>query len=134
MDLKTIFIGIILIAVMIFAGFQTANLTGFVVSGVARTVEFNIDNGIEELTYTADLTGEETAFDVLKSLAVVDYEMYSTGIVISEINDLKADENHHWLCLVNGKLPEKPCDFYQPNDGDVISFVYLTSKEALGYF
>lgn len=133
MNLKTLLIGIVLIAVMVFAGFQIGNLTGLVVLTQPRTVELNIEGG-ETLTYTAEVTGEETAFDVLKRFAVIDYEMYSTGIIISEIHGLEVDENHHWLCVVNGKLPEKPCDFYEPNDGDMISFKYLTSEEALEYF
>ncbi|NIO21330.1 MAG: DUF4430 domain-containing protein [Candidatus Aenigmarchaeota archaeon] len=134
MESRSLLIAIILIAVMLFAGFQIVNLTGFFVLGTTRTVELNIDNGIERLTYTYDVGEGETAFDALKRVAVIDYEMYSTGIIVSEINGVKMDENHHWLCLVNGKLPEKPCDFYEPDEGDVISFVYLTSEEALNYF
>lgn len=133
MEWKGFLIGIILIAVMIFAGFQMANLTGLVILGAPRIVELNIDNG-ETLTYTAEVTGDETAFDVLKRYAVIDYEMYSTGIIISEINGVRTDDDHHWMCLVNGKLPGEPCDFYEPGDGDVISFVYLTSEEAVRYF
>jgi hypothetical protein len=133
MERKGFLIGIVLIAVMIFAGFQVVNLTGLVVLGAPRTVELNIENS-ETLTYMLNPGEGETAFDLLKGVAVVDYEMYSTGIVVSEINGLGTDGDHHWICLVNGKLPEKPCDFYEPADRDVIVFVYLTSEEALGYF
>jgi hypothetical protein len=133
MEWKGFLIAVILMAVMIFAGFQVVNLTGLVVLAAPKTVELNIGNG-EKLTYMLNAGEGETAFDLLKGVAVVDYEMYATGITISEINDLRTDENHHWICLVNGKLPGKPCDFYEPVDGDVIGFVYLTSEEALGYF
>ena len=130
---RTISIGIILVCVMAFSAFQVGNLTGFFVLAQAKSVELVIDNG-ERLTYVIDAEGGETAFDLLKGVAVIDYEMYSTGIIVSEINGVRIDENHHWLCLVNGRLPENPCDFYEPNDGDVISYIYVTSEEALEYF
>ncbi|NIP40052.1 MAG: DUF4430 domain-containing protein [Candidatus Aenigmarchaeota archaeon] len=133
MEWRAFIIAVVLVGIMIFAGFQAANLTGFIVLGGARTIELNIENG-ETLMYTAEVTGKETAFDILKRYAVIDYEMYSTGIIISEINGLRTDEDHHWLCLVNGRLPEKPFDFYEPEEGDVISFVYLTSEEAVRFF
>jgi len=133
MDVKTFLIVLILVAVVIFSGFQFASLTGLVVLTQPRSVQLSIENG-NMLAYMLEVEGDETAFDLLKGVAVVDYEMYSTGIVISEINGVETGDNHHWICLVNGELPENPCDFYQPNEGDMISFVYLTSEEALGYF
>jgi len=133
MEWKGFLIAVVLIAVVIFSGFQFANLTGLVVLSQPISVQLVIENG-DRMAYVLDVEGEETAFDLLKGVAVVDYEMYSTGIVVSEINGLETDENHHWICLVNGELPGRPCDFYGPEDGDVISFVYLTSEEALGYF
>lgn len=133
MEPRPFLIAIVTIAVMLFAGFQMVNLTGLFVLGAPRTVKLTIENG-ENLTYVLNVEGDETAFDLLKGVAVVDYEMYSTGVIISEINGLKTDGNHHWICLVNGKLPEKPCDFYEPKEGDVISFIYMTSEEAVKYF
>ena len=80
------------------------------------------------------LNPKETAFDALKRVAVVDYRIYATGVFITGINGVKQDENHYWLYFVNGELPDIGSDFYYPNDGDVITFRYLTAEEAAKYF
>jgi len=135
MNSRYLLTGILLVALVAIISLGLAGITGFIVSdGGNLEVQVDIDNGVNTTTHIVTLNPKESAFDALKRVAVVDYRIYATGIFITGINGIMQDENHYWLYFVNGKMPEVGCDFYYPKDGDVITFRYLTAKEARGYF
>ena len=125
----------VFVSIVAFGNITVDPTTGLIVTaGGSPEVRVEIDNGRDVSSANVALNAGESAFDALKRVAVVDYEMYATGIIISGINGVKADGEHYWICLVNGELPENGCDFYNPKDGDVISYRYLTAGEVSEYF
>ncbi|MFH1237117.1 MAG: DUF4430 domain-containing protein [Candidatus Aenigmatarchaeota archaeon] len=103
-------------------------------TGGNQQVKVIIDDGVKVSTYDVALIQMETAFDALKHVASVDYNMYSTGIFITGINGIKQNTGHYWMFFVNDEMPDVGSDFYYPVSGDVIKFKYMTAEEAAGYF
>jgi hypothetical protein len=135
MNLRYLLAGVLVIAVVALASFGLAQITGFIATdGGNPGVEINIDDGTRFLTYDLVLTTKESAFDGLKRVAVVDYRIFTTGAMITGINGVKSDDEHYWLYFVNDEMPEIGADYYYPNDGDVITFRYLTAEESAEYF
>ncbi|MCX6817456.1 MAG: DUF4430 domain-containing protein [Candidatus Aenigmarchaeota archaeon] len=87
-------------------------------------------------SYDIALIQMETAFDALKHVAAVGYEMKAIGIYITDINGIKQDDSHYWFYYVNDKASDVGSDFYYPVSGDVIKFKFMSiySEEAGKYF
>jgi hypothetical protein len=135
MNSKLLLAGIVIVVLVAIGSLQLANITGYAASSAGNFgVTVNIENGAGTATYKTTVTPRETAFDALKRVATVDYRIYSTGVLITAINGLTQDSGHYWMYFVNGNMPEVGCDYYHPNDGDVITFRYLTTEEAAEYF
>ncbi len=135
MNSRYLLAGVVVLALVVLGSFGLSQITGFAVSGGKNPeVQINIDDGKTTFTYTITISPRDSAFDALKRVAVVDYKIYATGILITAINGVKQDDEHYWLYFVNGELPETGCDYYHPNDGDVITFRYLSAEEAADYF
>ncbi|MEE9323636.1 MAG: DUF4430 domain-containing protein [Candidatus Aenigmarchaeota archaeon] len=135
MNLKYLLTGVLVIALVALGSFGLTGITGFIASGgEGPGVQVNIDTGEEVLTHEVAVGPEETAFDMLKRVATVDYEIFATGVFVTGINNVKQDEDHYWLYFVNGRMPEVGCDYFYPVDSDVITFRYLTAEEAAEYF
>ncbi|MCK5023054.1 MAG: DUF4430 domain-containing protein [Candidatus Aenigmarchaeota archaeon] len=137
---KMDYLMLIILVVLAVAFFWTfthqANLTGLIVSepqGPYAALE--IDDGINDMqTYNVPIYSKDSAFDVLKRMGTVEYEIFADGAVIKKMNGIGNDKDHYWTCFINDKLPELGCDYYYPNDGDIITFRYLSVEELSKYF
>ncbi len=136
MNSRYLLAGILVIALVALGSFGLTGITGFIASdGGSPGVLVNIDYGGNIETYDVVITPREYVLDALVRVAVVDYDtMGEMGAYVTGINGVEQDDNHYWLYFVNGEMPNVACSHYHPNDGDVITFLYLSAEEAAGYF
>lgn len=141
MNSKFLVLAAMAVLLVIGAGVQLAQFTGFAITGGAAAagqasqgIQVVIDDGLKASTYSVTLNRMETAFDALKRVATPDYRMVAPSVKITSINGIKEDSEHTWIFLVNDKLPSVACDYYYPVSGDVIKFSYMTAEEAGEYF
>ena len=137
MNLKYLLAGVLVIALIALASLGTNQITGFLASDGESNpqVRINIDYGEDVVSYSVDITSRDSALDALVRVASVDYRTEGElGAIVTGINGVKADDNNFWLYFVNGEMPAVACSHYQPIDGDVITFRYLTAEEAANYF
>jgi hypothetical protein len=128
----------LVVAVVLFAAFLWTfthpELAGLLVAQEDSThIVLVIDDGNEAVSNSVPLYTRDSAFDVLKRVATVEYEIFADGAVVKEIKGLANDGNHYWICLVNGELHEIGCDYYYPNGNDVIIYKYATLEEVSTY-
>lgn len=135
MNSRYVLAGVLVLAVVVMGSMRLVQFTGSISSvGGSQEISVVIDDGSKPLSYTVALISRETAFDALKRVATVDYKMYSNGILITGINDMKQDTEHYWVFFVNDEMPDVASDFFYPVSGDVIKFRYISSAEAANYF
>lgn len=136
MNLKYLLAGVFVVAIVALASFGLAGTTGFFISGGENPgVQVNIHDGDKALTHDVTITPKESALDALVRVAVVDYKTQGEmGAFVTGINGVNQDDEHYWLYFVNDEMPSIACSHYHPNDGDVITFRYLTAGEAAEYF
>ena len=128
MNSRLLLAGVLVIAVAALGGVRLVQITGFSASVAgSQDVDVVIDNGQSSSTYSIVLNPGETAFDALKRVAIVDYEMREPSVLIREINGIKQDQDHYWEYLVNEKTPQARCDDYYPAAGDVVKFRYVNA-------
>lgn len=128
----------LVVAVVLFAAFLWTfthpELAGLLVAQEdSPYVTLVIDDGKEAVSGRVPLYGRESAFDVLKRTATVEYEIFADGAVVKEINGVANDGGHYWICLIGGGLPEVGCDYYRPNNGDIITYKFASVEEVSGY-
>lgn len=135
MNLRYLLAGVLVVALVALGSLGLNQITGFIVSdGGSREVQVNIDYGENEETFDVEIGPRDSALDALVRVATVDYEAKEMGAYITGINDVNQDDGHFWMYFVNGERPDVGCAYYHPVDGDVITFRYLTTEEAAGYF
>jgi hypothetical protein len=137
MDYVMLVVLIVLLVAFAWTFTQQPSLAGLIVADTGEegpSVTLNIDNGKEVFTYNVPLYSRDSAFDSLKRITVVNYDINPDAAVITEVNGVKNDGDNYWICLVNGKMPDMGCDHYYPNDGNVITFKYTSIDEISEYF
>lgn len=136
MNLKYLLAGVLVVVIIALASLSLAGITGLIVSGGENLgVLVKIDDGTKALTYDIEISPRESALDALVRVAVVEYRTEGTmGAYVTGINGVSQDDENFWLYFVNGELSDVACSHYHPDDGDVISFRYLTLEESAEYF
>jgi hypothetical protein len=129
MNTRFVLAGVLVVAIIALGSARLFQITGSATSaGESQEVRVVIDDGTEISEHDVFLVQRETAFDALKRVASVDYEMREPSVLIREINGIRQDAAHRWTCEVNGKTPEPGCDYYYPVSGDVIKFAYVKAE------
>lgn len=129
MNSRFLLAGVLVIAIVALGSMRLVQITGSSASaGGSQEVQVVIDDGSKVSTQKVILNPRETAFDALKRVATVDYEMKAPSVFITKINGVSQNENHYWMYFVNEKMPQVGCDYYYPVSGDVIKFRYTESK------
>lgn len=88
-----------------------------------------ISGGLNVRTMNFDLTGSETALDILIRASLrenftVDTTRYDFGVMVDAIENIGGEENRYWLYYVNGEAATVGADAYKVKPGDIIEFRY----------
>lgn len=98
-------------------------------------VNATIDFGTSEKTKTVDVQNGTTVFDVLNSVATVEYQEYAgMGKMVTSIDGFKQNSSYSWMYFVDDKLASVSADKYVLTKDSSFTFKYLSSEEALKYF
>jgi hypothetical protein len=98
-------------------------------------VKAKIDFGTSEKTKTVDVQNGTTVFDVLNSIATVEYQEYAgTGKMITSIDNISQNSSYSWMYFVDDKLASVACDKYALTKYSSFTFKYMSNEEALKYF
>jgi hypothetical protein len=98
-------------------------------------VEAKIDFGTSEKTKTVDVQNGTTVFDVLNSVATVEYKEYAgTGKMITSIDGFSQNSSYSWMYFVDDKLASMAADKYALTKDSSFTFKYMLNEEALKYF
>jgi hypothetical protein len=74
-------------------------------------------------SFMADTVGQ-TALDVLKNKATIEYETYQSGVVVTTINGLSIDDGHRWSTYLNGERTPQSIDTILLRTTDEVTFIY----------
>ena len=72
----------------------------------------------------------QTALDLLKSSAQVEYEEFDFGVLVSEINGLAADDKHYWALYVNDEYATAGASETVLKTGDTMKWMYEEISDA----
>ena len=76
-----------------------------------------------------------TVFDVLNSIATVEYKEYAgTGKMITSIDGVAQNSSYSWMYFVDDKLAPVAADKYSLTKESSFTFKYMSGEEALKYF
>ena len=94
--------------------------------------EIRIDFGTSEKTETIEVENGTTVFEVLESVATIEYKEYTgMGKIITSIDGVAMNDSYSWLYFVNDDLAMVSVDNYLLKEDSSISFKYLANEEAL---
>lgn len=77
-----------------------------------------------QTTMSFEAEGEQTAFELLQSKAVIEFDEFDAGVFVTSINGLKSDNAHYWAFYLNDEYAQRGVDQTTLKKGDVIKFVY----------
>lgn len=90
-------------------------------------IEYTTPSPNVTYSFTADTNGQ-TAFELLKNKATIEYDTNKSGIFVTSINAKKADAQHHWAFYLNGQYAHQGVDKTVLKNGDEIVFTYEEIK------
>jgi len=94
--------------------------------------EIRLDFGTSEKTETIEVQNGTTVFEVLESVATIDYKEYAgMGKIITSIDGVAMNDTYSWLYFVNDGLAMVSVDNYLLTQDSSIAFKYLSNEEAL---
>jgi len=94
--------------------------------------EIKLDFGTSEKIETIEVQNGTTVFEVLESVATIDYKEYAgMGKIITSIDGVAMNDSYSWLYFVNDDLAMVSVDNYLLKEDSSISFKYLANEEAL---
>jgi len=97
-------------------------------------IEAKIDFGTSEKTEMVDVQNGTTVFEVLNSIATVEYKEYTgMGKFITSIDEVAQSETHSWMYYVNDEYAQVACDKYALTEDSSFSFKYMSNEEAMGH-
>lgn len=70
------------------------------------------------------MTDGQTALDLLKESAQVEYQEFDFGVMITSINGVAADEKHYWGLYVNDKYATASASETVLKTGDTMKWIY----------
>jgi len=95
-------------------------------------VEARIDFGTSEKKETVDGQNGTTVFEVLNSIATVEYKEYAgMGKLVTSIDGVAQNETHSWLYYVNEEFAQVACDKYALTEDSLFTFKYMSNEEVM---
>ncbi|MDY6776655.1 MAG: DUF4430 domain-containing protein [Candidatus Nanohaloarchaea archaeon] len=95
------------------------------------TVSLTIATPTGNTSETLQVSNTTTAFEAVNRSHRVEYSTYSSGIFITGIDGVMQNDTHSWMYLVNGEPPSTGADSYTLEDGDNLTFWYMSNKRAM---
>ena len=81
-----------------------------------------------------DVQNGTTVFDVLNSIATVEYQGYAgMGKMVTSIDSIAQNSSYSWMYFVDDKLASVAADKYALTKDSSFTFKYMSSEEAMGY-
>ncbi|MDI6826556.1 MAG: DUF4430 domain-containing protein [Candidatus Aenigmarchaeota archaeon] len=97
-------------------------------------VEARIDFGTSEKNKRVEVQNGTTVFEVLKSIATVEYKEYAgMGKFVTSIDGVAQNSTHSWMYYVNDEYAQVACDKYALTEDASFTFKYMSNEEAMGY-
>ena len=98
-------------------------------------VNATINFGTSEKTKIVEVQNGTTVFDVLNSIATVEYKEYAgTGKMVTSIDGFAQNSSYSWMYFVDDKLASVAADKYALTKDSSFTFKYMSNEEALKYF
>ncbi|NCN82460.1 MAG: DUF4430 domain-containing protein [Candidatus Pacebacteria bacterium] len=72
----------------------------------------------------AAMTDGQTALDLLKESAQVEYQEFDFGVMVTSINGVAADEKHYWGLYVNDEYATAGASETVLKTGDTMKWIY----------
>lgn len=130
---KYLGLGIAVIAILVIVIQSTSIYEPLVKEGkTALSLEINYGENIKK--ESLEIRNGTTAFQVLNNTHTVKYNEYSFGYFITGVDGIEQNATHSWLYFVNGLPPTLSVDRYVLEEGDNLSFRFLSNEESLKYF
>jgi len=80
-----------------------------------------------------DIQNGTTVFEVLDSIATVEYKEYAgMGKFVTSIDRVAQNETHSWMYYVNDEYAQVACDKYVLIEDSSFTFKYMSNEEAMG--
>lgn len=76
------------------------------------------------------ITDGQTALDLLKESAQVEYQEFDFGVMVSSINGVAADDKHYWALYVNDEYAIAGASETILKTGDTMQWKYEEISEA----
>ena len=80
-------------------------------------------------SFTATKDGQ-TALDLLKDSAQVEYQEFDFGVMVTSINGLAADDTHYWALYVNDEYATAGASETVLKVGDTMQWIYEEISQA----
>jgi len=84
---------------------------------------------VVSLSFTAIVDGQ-TAFDLLKESAQIEYQEFDFGVMVSEINGVATDDKHYWGLYVNDEYATAGASETVLKSGDTMKWIYEEISQA----
>jgi len=98
-------------------------------------INATINFGTSEKTKIIEVQNSTTVFDVLNSIATVEYKEYTgTGKMITSIDGFVQNSSYSWMYFVDDKMASVAADKYALTKDSSFIFKYMSNEEALKYF
>ena len=124
-------LGLLIVVVASLAVNSYLSYTVGILEGKVR-IKATIDFGTSKKTKTMDVQNGTTIFEVLDSIATVEYKEYAgMGKLVTSIDGLAQTETHSWLYYVNDDFADVACDKYVLREDSSFSFKYMSNEEAM---
>ena len=95
-------------------------------------IEARIDFGSSEKPETINVQNGTTIFEVLNSIARVEYKEYAgMGKFVTAIDGVAQSETYSWMYYVNDEFAPVACDKYELTEDSSFSFKYMSNEEAM---
>ncbi len=83
----------------------------------------------KEIELTATKSGQ-TPFSLLMDNHEVEYDQYDSGVFVTAIDDVKANESYYWAVHVNDQYAQEAADQIKLQSGDQVKWVYEQVDQA----
>ena len=123
---------VLLIISLVIAGFY---LVGNVWHNQPKEIDSTVSTheevqGESDLVYKFEAEQDQTAFELIKQQAKIEYDQYDAGVFITSVNGKEADKDHYWAFYVNGDYATQAADKTDLDPGDTIKLVFEEIDKA----
>lgn len=75
-------------------------------------------------------TDGQTAFELLKDNAEIEYQQYDFGVMVEGINGLKSDDQNYWALYINNNYSQVGADQVKLKAGDKVMWRYEVTDQS----